>query len=90
MKVSTVEKTNLPDVQLTLTAEEATVLGALLGKVSGDFTSSSPRKFLSPLYKWLHDNGYDGLRRLSGPHTFIWRERRFKFVNNVEVTKLYD
>jgi len=84
MKFKTLDIESLPDVELILTAEEAQVLTAIVGKISGYSETDSPRQFLSDLYNKLYDAGY-----CPKPHgnSVIWKGMKFQFLHDMRVNK---
>jgi len=85
MKFKTLNEDSLPDVELILTAGEATVLTAILGKISGYANDDSPRKFTSDLYNVLHNNGYR-TRPYGG--NFSFKGKSFSLTNDMRVDKV--
>ncbi len=83
-KVLELDPLPLPAVEITLTAEEASVIASITGKIAGDNGTVSPRSFLSKLYNDLKDAGYG--TRHGGPVT--WKGKKFKFSSGMKVEKL--
>jgi hypothetical protein len=85
-KVFEPEPAPLPEVEITLNGEEARVLTAVLGKISGYHnTIDSPRTFLSQLYKKLDENGYT-TRPLG--NQFHYKGKKFKFQSGMRLDLL--
>jgi hypothetical protein len=85
MKFKKLEDNTLPAVELILTAEEATVLSSVLGKISGYSNDDGPRTFMSSLYNTLHNNGY---RTPQYGGAVAWQGKRFKLSHDLRVDKV--
>jgi len=86
-KVFEPEPSPLPEVEITLDGEEAKVLTAILGKISGYHSENadSPRTFLSALYKKLDVAGYT-TRPLG--NKFRYRGKNFKFHSGMRLDRV--
>lgn len=84
MKFKTLKNPCLPEVELILTAEEAQVLATIVGKISGNYESGSPRAFISELYNTLSRNGY-----VTNPlgSAVKWKGELFTFTGGTKVNK---
>lgn len=84
MKFKTLTNPCLPEVELILTAEEASVLVAIVGKIAGYSNEDSPRTFISELYRRLSDGGYAS-RPIGASVT--WEGKNYKFSHDMRVDK---
>lgn len=84
-KILDIPEPILPEINLTLSGDEARALTAVLGKVSGYCHSDSPRVFLSELYGKLNEGGYT-CKPLG--NQFIWKGQKFKLGHSMKVDKL--
>ena len=82
MKFKKLTTTCLPDVELILTPEEASVLQNIVGKIAGYSDNNSPRTFLGDLYDKLTNAGY---RTVPYESPITWEGKKFQFTGSLRV-----